>query len=58
MLIPYVLTKLREIILMTYVVAYICSLDIIVIKRDTRFVVSVPAKNAFQPNPTVINTEM
>ena len=33
------------------------SLNIIVTKRATRFVVSVPAENSFQTNPTVICIE-
>ena len=33
------------------------SLDIIVTKRATCFVVSVPVENSFQPNPIVISTE-
>ena len=52
MLVPYVLTNLEKIILTTYAVAYIRSLDIIVTKRTTCFVVSVYA-NIFisvQPN--------
>ena len=54
MLVPYVLTNLRKNlnILVTYTVAYIRSLDIIITKRATCFVVSVPA-NIFilaQPN--------
>ena len=57
--IPYVLTNLGEIKALTiYAVAYIRSLNIIVTKRATRFVVSVPAENSFQPNPTVISTKM
>ena len=43
MLVPYVLTNLEKIILMTYAVAYIHSLDIIITKQTTRFIVSVLA---------------
>ena len=50
--------KLRKIIPTTYVVAYIRSLNIIITKRATHFVVSVPAEKSFQPNPIDISTEM
>ena len=59
MLVPYILTNLGKIkSLMIYAVAYICSLNIIVTKRATRFVVSVPVENSFQPNPIDISIEM
>ena len=43
--------KLRKIIPTTYVVAYIRSLNIIITKRATRFVVSVPVEKFISAQP-------
>ena len=50
--VPYVLTNLEKNKSLTiYTVAYIRPLNIIVTTRATRFIVSVPAEDSFQPIP-------